>query len=187
MRERCHREYKNGRDTSVFSRILSRIAIDRETGCWNWTGDCSAHGYGRLHLTTKSRGDRKRNLLSWGARQEVLAHRASFMMFNEHIPEGKIVCHRCDNVKCVNPEHLFLGTPMDNTHDAMRKGRIFRCKKITSDDVLAIRSDERTHVAIGKEYGIWPETVGRIKRREIHPYIGATFPASQILGVRRLI
>lgn len=82
----------------------------RPTGCWEWTGSTDADGYGRLRLGTREAGVAKTHRLSW-----ELAH--------GHIPDGLLVCHSCDNPRCVNPAHLFLGTIKDNVVDSVSKGR----------------------------------------------------------------
>lgn len=92
--------------------LLARHLVDPKTGCWNWTGDlggADSHScrYGRVHY----RGQ------SWQA------HRLSFETFKELIPPGMMVCHRCDNPICINPEHLFLGTSRDNIDDMVSKRR----------------------------------------------------------------
>lgn len=93
--------------------FISKIEKD-DNGCWNWTGCCINSGYGRVNINKKT----------------MLAHRASYMMFIGEIDElqkggyhGTCVMHSCDNKKCVNPNHLSLGTQLDNVLDRVKKGR----------------------------------------------------------------
>lgn len=95
--------------------------------CWRWNGNRQRHGYGLMNYRHK----------------DYLAHRVSYMIHFGPIPTGMVVCHKCDNPECTNPNHLFLGTPADNIADMVKKGRQskdrMRGAKVTVADVLEIR------------------------------------------------
>lgn len=81
--------------------------VRKSDGCWEWTAGRSRNGYG----------------LFWVSRSMFTAHRVVWTITHGEIPHGLYVCHHCDNRKCINPAHLFLGTHRDNMLDMLAKGR----------------------------------------------------------------
>ena len=137
--------------------ILTRISIDETSGCWNWTAGIGRGGYGRA----------KHN------RQEYKAHRYSYQVFVGEIPDDKILCHKCDNPRCVNPAHVYVGTHKDNSHDRMARGRYKNGRtKLAPEDYGEIRILYNEGVgpkAIAAEYGITPSSVYRIIHNQVSP------------------
>lgn len=94
-------------NADIEEHLDKRIEVDEKTGCWNWIRGKNTLGYG----ITKVRG------------QRYLAHRLAYISSFGPIPEGMLVCHKCDNPSCCNPEHLFLGNNAANMADMKKKGR----------------------------------------------------------------
>lgn len=89
-----------------------------ESGCWLWNAACRTTGYGVFSYNGKP----------------VTASRVSYILYKGTDPGDLFVCHTCDNPKCVNPDHLFLGTNQDNVEDRKRKGRpVGRLSSITQE------------------------------------------------------
>ena len=94
----------------IYERMMGRVEPVPEAGCWLYTGSVDGGGYGTV---STSRG-----------KSPAKAHRVSYEHHHGPIPKGIEVCHRCDTPRCVNPQHLFLGTRQENMLDCSRKGRI---------------------------------------------------------------
>jgi len=84
----------------------------RSEGCWEWTGPTNPRGYGVATVDNKSIG----------------AHRLALKLSGVDVPDGKDVCHSCDNPSCVNPEHLWVGSRRQNLADARDKKRLHNQK-----------------------------------------------------------
>ncbi len=126
------------------------------TGCWLWGGP-TTHGYGYLSIKGKS----------------YRAHRYSYKIYNGEIPDGLVVCHKCDVRCCVNPDHLFLGTQLENVADVMQKRRNVygsRCgaAKLSEESVIKIRNlratGNYTYEKLAQMFGVADRTISRAAR-----------------------
>ena len=113
-RETCSRHCKGKLQTRrAIAEFWDGVTTARD-GCWVWNGA-------------------KRTKFSYGVfsikHQNHQAHRIAWELVNGSIPDGLFVLHKCDNPPCVNPEHLFLGTHIDNMRDMVKKGRAKQCQK----------------------------------------------------------
>ena len=109
-RESAQHDPRSGKPVKSLDELLDRFVV-APSGCHEWTGTKNPGGYGIVCLML----DGKPNTMP--------APRLQWMRLRGKIPEGIDVCHRCDNRACINIECLFLGTPRDNMHDMMAKGR----------------------------------------------------------------
>lgn len=141
---------------------FSRRAVhDERSGCWLWHPRDGKDGYGQLWIDGKQ----------W------LAHRASWLIHFGSLPADMLVCHECDTPRCVNPEHLFLGTYQDNSSDCMDKGRAFvqrvgmdfsftrlrRYRKLTDDQVKYIRESKFKLRELAVELKVSMSTISNIR------------------------
>lgn len=125
--------------------------------CWIWTGFVHKSGYGYFYFLKK--------------RWEV--HRFSYVLHFGDIPSGMCICHNCDNRRCVNPDHLSVGTHRDNTKDKINKGRAYYLRGeespgalLTEQEVMAIRESGKKQIEIAKEYGVTQAAISLIRCRK---------------------
>lgn len=145
-------------------RFWSRVKKDCANGCWEWQSCLHKCGYGQISINRKSIG----------------VHRVSYAMHHpltiNLLDESTIcVCHKCDNRKCCNPAHLFLGSNADNTRDRNEKGRQAKgmqtgAAKLTEQQVLEIRhqyaAGNITQRQLANIFNVRHEAIGKIIRRQ---------------------
>lgn len=164
----CHAHYKKWQvyGDPLFRKRLSQFAslADRfndqhipvtETGCWLWTGRMTANGYGTISDNYRSKS----------------AHRVSYELHHGPVPDGAVVCHKCDVKACVNPSHLYAGTHKENYADARNRGRLRPRRgetnpraKLTREQVLEIRASSEMGTELARRFGLSKSTVCQIRK-----------------------
>lgn len=145
------------------SDYLERNSVSDPSGCRLWAGTVwGPLKYGRAQ---------------W-ERRSLMAHRLAWMAKHGPIPPGMCICHHCDVPRCINVDHLFMGTHTDNMRDRAAKGR---CgvpvgeatwhAKITAETVRLLRASTEAHRAAARRYGLSDRTVRRIRSREIWKHV----------------
>lgn len=148
---RCGALARHGVPPAV--RFWSHVDITDRTGCWLWTGAVSARGYGVFQATVPKKVNTCATKVAW------------YFTYNQWPDDRYEMCHRCDNTLCVRPDHLFLGTHLENIRDMVRKGR--KVTKMTPAMVRVARERWRAGEsvrALAEDYGIEKSTMGRTLR-----------------------
>jgi hypothetical protein len=124
-------------------RLLARL-LPVESGCWEWQGYVRPKGYGQI-------GN--------GNKKVIDIHRASWLVHNGRIPEGMWILHHCDNRICGNPEHLYLGTVVENVRDMHARNRDRKAQgieasngRLTTEQVEEIRRRYVKGETLGRGY-----------------------------------
>jgi len=133
-----------------------------ESGCWLWLMAVGKDGYGRF----------------WFEHETITPHRASFLLSNGEIPEDLCVRHSCDVRSCVNPDHLSLGTHMDNSADNVDRGRQTRHlgeknggSRITELQAIEIINSNKSVNEISQAYGLSSSSIYRLKNKTSWKYL----------------
>ena len=137
---------------SLMDRFFSRF-VQLANGCWQWRSHTDKDGYGLLP----------------GNGRATRAHRLSYEIHNGKILDGLIICHRCDNPGCVNPDHLFVGTQKDNAQDALKKRRHYVGEKngrskLTKEIVKEILHSSLSSQQLADKFGVTKRTINNAKR-----------------------
>jgi hypothetical protein len=166
-----------GYTDTIGERLARRLKVT-ETGCWEWQGGVTRWGYGRIGKGGRDAG--------WES-----AHRVAWKL--THGDTGDLyVLHSCDNPPCCNPDHLFLGTPKDNTQDMVQKGRHRTAKgdahsssTLTDAQVGEMRALYPTTVhtfrELGALYGVSKEQARRVVRGLRRPLVPGTQRAEPLV------
>jgi hypothetical protein len=149
-------------ETAVFLLVHDAFwsNVDQSGECWIWLG-----------MTTNSKQSRKGDYgITYVAGRRFLAHRLAYIITHGAIPAGMLVCHSCDNQKCVRPDHLWIGTHRDNMADMVAKGRgkSGRQGKLSDDQVREVRRlyavGGTSYGAIGRRFGVTAAAISHIVR-----------------------
>ena len=137
----------------LIDRVMRYVEFDTNGGCWLWRGATLGNaGYGNVPIKGRP----------------TSASRASWIAHFGDVPEGMVVCHKCDVRLCCNPSHLFLGSQAENVRDMVSKGRANPARgsasakaKLTEESVRRIRqlSGKESIRAIGRRFGVDPMTI----------------------------
>jgi hypothetical protein len=145
----------------VLKYFWDRVDKTAANGCWHWTAECTNWGYGvfkkkAFHPTALG------------------AHRVAWMLLRGPVPAKMLVCHTCDNRRCVNPDHLFLGTYKDNMVDCVSKNRMnsgedrpqAKLSHVKAFEIRWLRASGWPYRKLADEYGVAVNAIVSVVRCE---------------------
>lgn len=149
---------------SFFQRLKERTEKGGDEDCWPVRG-AAGNPYGHVNLAVR--------------KVRRYAHRVAWEAANGPIPAGKVICHTCDNPRCVNPNHLCVGTQADNVHDAVNKGRkkawgLQKIDRATVLDIYARRRAGQLQKDIARVHGLSRNHVSSILNGKCWRHLHAT-------------
>jgi hypothetical protein len=140
--------------TGIVDYLDERSIPEPNSGCLLWTDSVDTDGRGRAYVDGR----------------EQLAHRVAWKAARGPIPDGLKVCHTCDIPSCINPNHLFLGTQLDNMRDKMAKGRHVSHAgerhgraKLTAEQVETVRVSTDAQRTLALRYGVSKSLISMIR------------------------
>ena len=151
-------------------RFWSKVRMGGSDECWDWTASVfrgEKGGYGRFLLAGKIR----------------YAHRVAWRLTNGEIPDGLFVLHKCDNRRCCNPAHLFLGTKQDNADDMVAKGR--HGTKIHPNYLPRGASHWKVKITEAQAVGIMARLLMGVPRMRVAEEFGTTYSIVHSIHIGR--
>lgn len=155
--------------SECIARFWNRADKGGPNGCWLWTGAKNEKGYG----------------VAWDGRRTIRAHRLAWLLTRGSLPAAPLIlCHRCDTPGCVNPEHLFAGTNLDNQRDSAEKGRRApgpvggeKHRAVLPPETVvrmrALAANGNSAPAVAAAFGVHPETARKIIARRTYKNVEA--------------
>jgi hypothetical protein len=148
---------------STIDRFERKFVRGPTTDCWLWNAAVNKGGYG---------------IFLFGGRN-ITAHRAAYKIYVALVPDDLFVCHRCDNRRCVNPNHLFLGSATENMTDRDAKGRQakgsdFKRSKLNQAAIVEIHQSRLPDTVLARKFGVTKGAINHVRHRRNWRHIEAS-------------
>lgn len=147
---------------------IENLSFHSDEDCWNWTASVNEGGYGQLGFLGRP----------------YISHRLSYVLYKGRIPKDLFVLHKCDNRRCVNPSHLFIGTAGDNNRDCIAKGRNYvrnnigkpgarKFNESNIKEIFELFKGGKTHQEIADKFRIGRSSITKILNKQRYKEIEA--------------